>query len=255
MSSDAFDGQILTEKLSKLNNSQQSIESEAVAMSLQNAPSAQPISTPHQPHFPQPMISFATLETTEEDSKKAAAAAAKLAASTSSAQMLTSLLSSLVAEEAASLNGSLKSSGFTSMFPPEKRPKLEKPMPASDASNSDIGSAAYFGTTQQQPINSMSLAPLNGMQPISQGNQIQTPMVSAPPTPPPPQSPAKPAASQYMQLSGMMVGVMPYGYGTNTLPPPPPLPPHMAMSLVRPAYQPAQPQSQLQQQPTTGHRE
>ncbi|KAK8546494.1 hypothetical protein V6N13_067709 [Hibiscus sabdariffa] len=231
---------------------------EAVAVSVQNAPSAQPISTPHQPHFPQPMISFASLETTEEDSKKAAAAAvaAKLAASTSSAQMLTSVLSSLVAEEAASLNGSLKSSGFASelsMFPPEKRPKLEKPMPASDASNSDISSAAYFGTTQQWPINSMSLAHLNGMQPISQGNQIQTPMVSAPP----PQSPANPAASQYMQSSGMMVGVMPYGYGTNTLPPPPPLPPHMALSLVRPAYQPAQPQSQQlpqsqpQQQPTT----
>ncbi|GMI84583.1 hypothetical protein HRI_002127600 [Hibiscus trionum] len=231
---------------------------EVVAVNVQDVPSAQPTSTPHQSHLPQPMISCAPLKTTEEDSKKAAAAAvaAKLAASTSSAQMLTSVLSSLVAEEAASLNGCLKSSGLTSglsMFPPEKRPKLEKPLPASDASNSDIGSAAYFGTTQQQPINSMALAPLNGMQPMSQGNQIQTPMASAPPTPPPPQSPANPVASQYMQSSGMMVGVVPYSYGTNALPPPPPLPPHMSMSLVRPAYQPQQPpQSQPQQQPTTG---
>ncbi|KAL4325641.1 hypothetical protein GQ457_11G006210 [Hibiscus cannabinus] len=236
---------------------------EAVTVSEQNIPSAQPTGTPHQPHLPQPMISFAPSKTAEEDSKKAAAAAvaAKLAASTSSAQMLASALSSLVAEEAT------RSSGFTSglsMFPPEKRPKLEKPMPVSDAGNSDMGSASYFGSPPQQPINNTALASSNGMQPMSQGNQIQTPMASAPPpTPLPPQSPANPAASQYMQSSGMMVGVMPYGYGTNALPPPPPLPPHMAMNLVRPAYQPLQPpqppsqsqqppQSQPQKQPTTG---
>ncbi|XP_038990868.1 regulation of nuclear pre-mRNA domain-containing protein 1A-like [Hibiscus syriacus] len=218
---------------------------EAVAPSEQNIPSARPTGTPH---LPQPMISFAPSKTAEEDSKKAAAAAvaAKLAASTSSAQMLTSVLSSLVAEEAA------RSSGFTSglsMFPPEKRPKLEKPMPVSDASNSDIGSASCLG----QPINNMELASSNGMQSVSQGNLIQTPMASAPPpTPPTPQSPANPTATQYMQSSGMMVGVMPYGYGTNALPPPPPLPPHMAMNLVRPAYQPPQLQSQPHQQPTTG---
>ncbi|KAE8684722.1 ELMO/CED-12 family protein isoform 1 [Hibiscus syriacus] len=221
---------------------------EAMAVIEQNIPSVQPTGTPH---LPQPMISFAPSKTAEEDSKKAAAAAvaAKLAASTSSAQMLTSVLSSLVAEEVA------RSSGFASglsMFPPEKRPKLEKPMPVSNVSNLDIGSASYLGQQQQQPINNMELASSNGMQSVSQGNLIQTPMTSASPaTPPPPQSPS----SQYMQSSGMIGGVMPYSYGTNALPPPPPLPPHMAMNLVRPAYQPLQPpqpQSQPQQQPTTG---
>ncbi|XWS57934.1 hypothetical protein CRYUN_Cryun09bG0215500 [Craigia yunnanensis] len=243
---------------------------EAVVVGEQKFPSAQPSDTPAQPHLSQPMISFAPSKTTEEDSKKAAAAAvaAKLAASTSSAQMLTSVLSSLVAEEAASMNGSLNSSGFTSglsVFPSEKRPKLEKPMPVSDASNSDITSTAYFSPLQQQTINNMALAPSAGMQLMSQGNQIQALFASAPPPPPPPLpslSPANPPASQYVQSTGMMVGVMPYGYGANTLPPPPPpLPPHIAMTLARPASQPLQkpqsqpqqqPQSQPQQEPTTG---
>ncbi|KAK6243616.1 hypothetical protein QUC31_010025 [Theobroma cacao] len=232
----------------------------------QNLPSAQPTGTPPHPHHAQPVLSFAPSMTTEEDNKKAAAAAvaAKLAASTSSAQMLTSVLSSLVAEEAASMNGSLKSGGFTSglsMFPPEKRPKLEKPMPVSDASNSDVSSTAYFSPLQQQAMTNMPLAPSTSVQPMSQGNQIQAPFASAPPPPPPPLSPANPPASQYVQSTGMMVGVMPYGYGANTLPPPPPLPPHIAMSLARPSSQPLQqlqsqslqqPQSQPQQQPATG---
>ncbi|KAK8589904.1 hypothetical protein V6N13_088709 [Hibiscus sabdariffa] len=240
---------------------------EAVAVGEQNIPSAQPSGTPLQPHLPQPVISFAPSKMTEEDNKKAAAAAvvAKLAASTSSAQMLTSVLSSLVAEEAASMNGSLNSGGFASglsMFPPEKRPRLEKPMTVSDASNSDIPSTTYFTPLQQQAINNMPLAPSTGMQSMSQGNQIQAPFASAPP---PSLSPANPSGSQYMQSTGMMIGVMPYGYGANTLPPPP-ISPHIAMNLARPASQPPQsqslqkpqsqpqqqPQSQTQQQPTTG---
>ncbi|XVF30689.1 hypothetical protein REPUB_Repub16aG0079700 [Reevesia pubescens] len=230
---------------------------EAVVAGEQKLPSAQPTGIPPQPHLLQPVISFAPSKITEEDGKKAAAAAvaAKLAASTSSAQMLTSVLSSLVAEEAASMNGSVKSSGFSSglsMFPPEKRPKLEKPMPLSDASNSDITTTAYFSPLQQQTINNMALAS-TGMQPMSQGNLIQAAFASGPPPPPPPLSPANPSASQYMQSTGMMVGVMPFGYGANTLPPPPPLPPHIAMSLARPTSQPLQQaQSQPQQQPTTG---
>ncbi|KAK8593993.1 hypothetical protein V6N13_042470 [Hibiscus sabdariffa] len=234
---------------------------EAVAVNEQNLPSAQPSGTPPQPHLPQPVVSFAPSKMTEEDNKKAAAAAvaAKLAASTSSAQMLTSVLSSLVAEEAASMNGSLNSGGFASalsMFPPEKRPKLEKPMPVSDASNPDIPSTTYFNPMQQQAINNMPLALATGMQPVSQGNQIQAPFASAPP---PSLSPANPSVSQYMQSTGMMMGVVPYGYGANTLPPPPPLPPHIAMNLARPASQPQpqpqqqqQSQPQPQQQPTTG---
>lgn len=219
--------------------------------------SVQPTSTPPQYSLNQPVLSFAPAKTSsEEDNKRAAAAAvaAKLAASTSSAQMLTSVLSSLVAEEAASRNN-LSSGGMSSglsIFPPEKRPKLEKPMTANDANSSDIGNAAYFSPLQQQPVNSMSVAPSTSM---------QTPFASAqPPPPPPPQSLANPPASQYLQSGGMMgAGIMPYGYGASTLPPPPPLPPHVAMGLGRPASQspqhPQQSQQQQQQQqqpPATG---
>lgn len=219
----------------------------------------QPTNTPPQPPLTQPMVSFAPVKTTDEESKKAAAAAvaAKLAASTSSAQMLTSVLSSLVAEEAASLNGSLRPTGFTTslpMFSPEKRPKLEKPISVSDSGNSDVGNTTYFTPLQQQTGTSMPLmSPSTSMQPMSQPNQVQVSFGALPPLPPPPVSLANPAANQYVQSAGMMVGVMPYGYGTNTLPPPPPLPPHIAMGLARPASQspqqsqPQQPQQQQQQ--------
>ncbi|XP_031270450.1 regulation of nuclear pre-mRNA domain-containing protein 1B-like [Pistacia vera] len=216
-------------------------------------PSIQPTSAP--PHsLNQPVLSFAPLKATEEDNKKAAAAAvaAKLAASTSSAQMLTSVLSSLVAEEAASLNGSLNSGGFTaglSIFPPEKRPKLEKPMAISDVSNSDVGSSTYFSSLQQQPMTNMPVVLSSSMQPMAQSNQMQSPFAPAPPPPPPPPlSPVNPPVSQYVQSAGMMVGVMPYGYGANTLPPPPLLPPHIAMGLGRPGSQSLQPQPQPQPQ-------
>lgn len=230
-----------------------------------NTPPVQPTSTPPQPPLTQPVVSFAPMKTTDEESKKAAAAAvaAKLAASTSSAQMLTSVLSSLVAEEAASMNGGLKSTGFTTgltMFSPEKRPKLEKPMSISDVSNVDVGNAAYFTPLQQQSGTTVPLVPpSSSMQSMSQSNQLQTSFGALPPLPPPPPlSPANPTANQYVQSTGMMVGVMPYGYGANPLPPPPPLPPHIAMGLARPAgqplqqSQPQQPQQQQQQTPATG---
>lgn len=223
-------------------------------------PSVQPTSTLPQPSLNQPVISFAPLKTTEEENKKAAAAAiaAKLAASTSSAQMFSSVLSSLVAEEAAK-NGSLNSGGFSagmSIFPPEKRPKLEKPMAVSDVSSPDVGNTTYFSPLQQQPVTNMSVASSTSMQPMSQVNQIQSSFAPAPPPPPPlPVSPA----SQYVQSTGMMVGVLPYGFGANALPPPPPLPPHIAMGLARPAsqpqpqpQQPQQQQQQQQQQPASG---
>ncbi|KAH9771047.1 CID domain-containing protein [Citrus sinensis] len=215
-------------------------------------PSVPPTSTPPQPSVNQPVISFAPLKTTEEENKKAAAAAvaAKLAASTSSAQMLTSVLSSLVAEEAAK-NGSLNSGGFAaglSIFPPEKRPKLEKSTTASDVSTSDVANTTYFSPLQQQQVTNMPVVQSTSMQPMSQVSQIQSQFAPAPP-PPPPLSPATPPSSQYVQSTGMMVGVMPYGFGANTLPPPPPLPPHMAMGLARPSQSLQQPQpQQLQQQ-------
>ncbi|KAI4300987.1 hypothetical protein L6164_034308 [Bauhinia variegata] len=225
----------------------------------QNLPSIQLSSIPPQHLLTQPLSSFAPLKATEEDNKKAAAAAvaAKLAASTSSAQMLTSVLSSLVAEEAASMNDGLKSAGFTSglpIFNPEKRPKLDKPMPVSDGSNSDMGISSFFQTLQQPSMANVQLAPSTSLQPISQGNQLQAAFAAAAPLPPPPHSPANTPANQYVQSTGLMVGGIPYGYGSsNNLPPPPPLPPHVAMGLQRPSTQ-SSPQSQAQQaqQPATG---
>ncbi|XP_052174566.1 UPF0400 protein C337.03-like [Diospyros lotus] len=223
-----------------------------------NLPAAHPISTPPS-SLAQPVISFSSLKSSEEENKKAAAAAvaAKLAASTSSAQMLTSVLSSLVAEEAASMNGGMKSAGFTSSLPifsPEKRPKLEKPMLVTDTNSSDMGSTGYFTSVQQQPMASM---PSTSMQPISQANQLPAPFQPPPPPPPVPQ------ANQFVQPGGLMMGVMPYGYGASSLPPPPPLPSHIAMGLARPAPQPqpqplqspqqqAQPSQNQSQQPTNG---
>lgn len=174
---------------------------------------------------------------TEEENKKAAAAAvaAKLAASTSSAQMLTSVLSSLVAEEAASISNSFNSAGFTtaglSLFPPEKRPKLEKPMSVPDSTNSDAVSSGYFTSTQTQ-------------------------FLPPPPLPPPPAiGGTNSPANQFVQSSGLVMGGMPYAYAASSLPPPPPPgAPHMAMGLMRPAHQPPQQQQQQQSQPpqTTG---
>lgn len=194
-------------------------------------------------------VSYAPFQTTEDDSKKAAAAAvaAKLAASASSAQMLTSVLSSLVAEEAASLNGSLNSTGFSSVLPifnPEKRPKLEKPTPAHDVSNYDMANSPFYATMQQPSLANVPLAPSVGMQAVSQASQLQPAFASPPP--PPLHSLANQPSNQYVQSTGLMAGGIPYGYGSNSLPPPPPppLPPHVTIGLSMPGPQPAQQQQQ-----------
>ncbi|KAL7583823.1 hypothetical protein Lser_V15G42660 [Lactuca serriola] len=158
-----------------------------------------------------------TTHVAEEDNKKAAAAAvaAKLAASTSSAQMLASALSSLVAEEAAAFN-----SPGLSIFSPEKRQKLEKPMPVSDLTNSNSDSG-YFSNNQ-------------------------TPF---PPPPPLPPSSMSSPANQFVQSSGLMMP--PYVYGASSLPPPPPLPSHIAMGLMRPGHHQQQQQQNPSQPPPT----
>ncbi|KAJ7976477.1 regulation of nuclear pre-mRNA domain-containing protein 1B-like [Quillaja saponaria] len=240
---------------------------EATRMLEQNLPSDPKNSTASQPPLTQPVISMASVKTTEEKNRAVAAAvAAKLAASTSSAQMLTSVLSSLVAEEAASMNGSLKSTGFTSGLPTftlEKRQKLDKPMPVSDVSSSDTGSASYFTPLQQTPMTNMPPAPSTSLQSTSQAHQIQAAFAPPPASPsllPPPHSSANPPSNQYVHSSGLMVGSVPYAFGANNLPPPPPMHPHVAMGLSRPSAQPPQQpqaaqqqhQSQQQQQPTTG---
>ncbi|KAH1077463.1 hypothetical protein AAZX31_19G108400 [Glycine max] len=204
---------------------------------------------PSQPTSVQSSVSYAPFQTTEDDNKKAAAAAvaAKLAASASSAQMLTSVLSSLVAEEAASLNGSLNSTGFSSVLPifnPEKRPKLEKPTPAHDVSNYDMANSPFYATMQQPPVPNVPLTLPVGMQTVSQANQLQVAFASPPP--PLPHSSAYQQSNQYVQSTGLMAGGIPYGYGSNSLPPPPPppLPPHVTIGLSMPGPQPAQQQQQ-----------
>ncbi|WJX29689.1 hypothetical protein P8452_18302 [Trifolium repens] len=208
---------------------------EATRVLEQNIPSVQPNSVP------------APLQTTVEDMKATVAAvAARLAASTSSAFMLSSALSSLAAEEAAaSMNGSLNSAEFNSAppgFHPEKRPKLEQQMPVSDVKSS------FFAPLQQPSSANMPLTTPT-MQSISQTNQLQAAFSSA--FPPPPHTQMNPPSNQYVQSAGMMVGGIPYGYGSNNNlqpPPPPPLPPHVAMGLTRPNAQSSQsPQSQAQQ--------
>ncbi|PSS15776.1 Regulation of nuclear pre-mRNA domain-containing protein [Actinidia chinensis var. chinensis] len=223
---------------------------EATAVVESHLPSTHPTITP----MLQPVISFATLKNSEEENKKAAAAAvaAKLTASTSSAQMLTSVLSSLISEEAASKNGGLKSVGFTSSLPifsPEKRPKLDKSVPVTDVNGSDMSNAGYFTSLQLQSMDITPLTAPTSMPPISQTNHTQAPF-PPPLPPPPPVPPANSPPNQFAQSAGLMMGVMPFGYGgTNSLPPPPPpLPSHIALSLARPP-----PQSQQQQlQPANG---
>ncbi|XP_076959971.1 uncharacterized protein LOC143636200 [Bidens hawaiensis] len=180
-------------------------------------------------NLPQSTPFGTTTKATEEENKKAAAAAvaAKLAASASSAQMLTSVLSSLVAEEAASItNGFSAPPGFNSIFPPEKRPKLEKPMSVPELTNPDPVTSGYF-------------------------TNIQT-SYPQPPPPPPSVGGTSSPTNQFVQASsGLMMGGMPYAFSGSPLPPPPPLPSHIAMGMMRPNHQPP-PQQQQQQSSQSG---
>ncbi|KAL8460127.1 hypothetical protein ACS0TY_031875 [Phlomoides rotata] len=155
------------------------------------------VSVPPLPSNPQ--TSF--VNSTEEDNKKATAAAvaAKLAASTSSAQMLTSILSSLVAEEAASMSSGLK------------RPRLEPPMSFSDTKNPEGANSAYFPTSQQA-MTSMPPVQSSSTQSMSALNQLQPPFLP----PPPPLAPPGNSSSNQSNMMGL-----PYGYGGNSLLPPP----------------------------------
>ncbi|KAJ6844206.1 regulation of nuclear pre-mRNA domain-containing protein 1B-like [Iris pallida] len=221
------------------------------ALSMDTTPlteSNPPLQTSNGPlvQSPQPVTSFTNSTTSSEELQKKAAAAAmaeKLASSTSSAQMLTSVLSSLVAEGAASKNGSLS----TPEFPADKRPRLEKPMPVADHGK------GYFGHLAQQ-MGSMPLTlPQISVSSMPHSNQAPPFQPPLPPLPPP-------QMQQFVQTSGGMVGVGPYGFGSNPLPPPPPLPSSVSMGLTRPGVQPPQqpplppmppPQHQQQQQKTS----
>lgn len=178
------------------------------------------------------MSSFSGSKASEDESKKAAAAAmaAKLTASTSSVEMLSSVLSSFVAKEAAaSLSSGLQPPGYSTIFSPEKRQKLEKPMavPPSDNQN-------YQPPHSNSPTNhqfSQSTGHMMGMQyGYSAGN--------LPPPPPLPshvslgltrptalQPPPSPQQQQQQQSGGSGYyrppGIGFYGQSQQTPPPVP----------------------------------
>ncbi|MCL7046673.1 hypothetical protein MKW94_012356 [Papaver nudicaule] len=180
----------------------------------------------------QPVAAFANAITPEEENRKAAAAvAAKLAASASSAQMFSAVLSSLAAEEAASMTNGVTSSGSmsSSIFPPEKRAKLDNSMPVSDMSNT-----TFFTNVHQQAMANH----------VTTNSQIQPPFPPPPPPPVPPQS-----LHPFTQSTNSMSGTMPYRYGSvKGLPPPPPMPAHVLMGSARPPSTPPPPPQQQQQQ-------
>ncbi|KAH0465089.1 hypothetical protein IEQ34_005192 [Dendrobium chrysotoxum] len=218
-------------------------------------------------HNQQPITSsMNSITSVEDEHKKAAAAvAAKLAASTSSAQVLTSILSSLVAEEAASMNGSQSSGFITSsnpMLPPDKRPKLEKPMSITDMNSK------FFGHITQQQQHQHQLPSLPLLLPQSSSTSIQPISHSSQPlqsfaTQPPPLPSAPPPSMQpqtYIQSSGVLMNSVPFGYNGSPLPPPS-FPSHVSVGMTRPnaptqppppATPPQPKQQHPQQQPPTG---
>lgn len=242
-----------------------------IAISMTPQVEASPAIPPMLPsHSQQPVTSsMNSLTSAEDEHKKAAAAvAAKLAASTSSAQVLTSILSSLVAEEAASKNNGSHSSGFIAssnpMLPPDKRPKLEKPMSVADMSSKFFGHIASQQQQHQHPSLPLLLSqsPTASVQPLSQSTQ---PMQAFPTQPPPLPSIPPPSMQPqpYMQGSGVLMNTVPFAYNGSPLPPPPPFPSHISLGMTRlngptqpppPATLPQpkqQQQHQPQQQPTT----
>ncbi|XP_020676985.1 regulation of nuclear pre-mRNA domain-containing protein 1B isoform X1 [Dendrobium catenatum] len=219
-------------------------------------------------HNQQPITSSmnATTSVEDEHKKAAAAVAAKLAASTSSAQVLTSILSSLVAEEAASMNGSQSSGFITSsnpMLPPDKRPKLEKPMSITDMNSK------FFGhiTQQQQHQHQLPSLPLvlpqssaTSIQPIPHSTQPLQPFATQPPPLPSAPPPQSMQPQTYMQSSGVLMNSVPFGYNGSPLPPPS-FPSHVSVGMTRPnaptqppppATPPQPKQQHPQQQPPTG---
>ncbi|PKA60313.1 hypothetical protein AXF42_Ash008372 [Apostasia shenzhenica] len=203
---------------------------------------------PQQTSSKQPITSSVnSWSSADDEHKKAAAAvAAKLAASTSSAQMLTSVLSSLVAEEAALKYGG-QSSGLSIVFPPDKRPKLEKPSSMPDLSSN---LSAHLPQQQHQLTNVPLLLSQTSAS-IQQTSQSNQPPQSFPMPPPPPQVPP-PLVPPYMKTNGVMMGMLPFPFGGNPLPHPPPLPSHLSIGMTRlnPPLQPPPPPPSTPPQPS-----
>ncbi|XP_010269324.1 PREDICTED: regulation of nuclear pre-mRNA domain-containing protein 1B-like isoform X1 [Nelumbo nucifera] len=167
----------------------------------------------------------------------AAEVADKLAASTSSQMIMTSVLSTFAAEEAKNAGlatGAPQSNNTSSNMPAnsfsESRPKLEKPMPISNA-NVYIAAQQPSGALRHQ-YQTVMVQPSTHAQASTSQVQYHHVLPSQP-------------SQQYLQPSGSVMTGVPYGYGYP--PPPPPAPPHM-MNLAAPLVQ-QQPVPLTQQQP------
>ncbi|KAG1338535.1 formin-like protein 7 [Cocos nucifera] len=168
----------------------------------------------------------------------AAEVADKLAASTHSQQIMTSVLSTFAAEEAKNaglVTSANLTSSFTTMETPDKRTKVEKPMPVSDSATTTafvpVQPVVVSASHQPQTV----LRHQTSIQNQASATQPQYNLFQGP-------------TQQYLQPSGglPLMGV-PYSY--NAVPPLPPAAPQM-MNLIRPLPLSQQQQSvALVQQP------
>ncbi|XP_072990557.1 uncharacterized protein [Typha latifolia] len=159
---------------------------------------------------------------TKPPKKSAAAIAAevadRLAASTHSQQIMTSVLSTFAAQEAknASLTGTTNSSNSVSEAPPDRRTKVEQPLPNA-ATTTFLPVQPIVVSTSHQPQAVL-------VQQARIQNQASTPQ--------PQYNLYQGPAQQYLQPSGGVMIGLPYTY--SALPPPPPPPPPQMMNLARP---------------------
>ncbi|XP_008810163.1 formin-like protein 7 [Phoenix dactylifera] len=211
-------------------NMQRRLNNEPVVASANRPSSAEP----PKPHSNGPAAQLLKKST----AAIAAEVADKLAASTHSQQIMTSVLSTFAAEEAKNA-GLVRSANLTNSFTetPDKRMKVEKPMPVSDptATTAFVPVQPVVVSAAHQP--QTVLVHQTSIQNQASATQPQYNLYQGP-------------AQQYLQPSGglPLIG-LPYSY--SAVPPPPPPPPQM-MNLARPPplSQQQQPQSvALVQQP------
>jgi regulator of Ty1 transposition protein 103 len=209
------------------------------AAMMQNS-AAMPIFPHYQPLHPATSLPATSSAVGDEPKKTAAAMADKLASLSAPEKVLSSIFSSLAAEQA---RNSGSTSGDLSAGPPgfesNKKPRLDNPIHASDMS-----APPFFGQLPQVQPQIGATAALGGTQPPTQANQAAG---SFPPPPPP-----LPLMPQFVQNTGGMFGMGPFGMVSGSAPPPPPLPNIMSAGFPRLSVPPPLPlptQSQNQSQP------
>jgi regulator of Ty1 transposition protein 103 len=209
------------------------------AAMMQNS-AAMPIFPQFQPLHPATSLPATSSAVGDEPKKTAAAMADKLASLSAPEKVLSSIFSSLAAEQA---RNSGSTSGDLSAGPPgfesNKKPRLDNPIHASDMS-----APPFFGQLPQVQPQIGATAALGGTQPPTQANQAAG---SFPPPPPP-----LPLMPQFVQNTGGMFGMGPFGMVSGSAPPPPPLPNIMSAGFPRLSVPPPLPlptQSQNQSQP------